>query len=417
MHTIEEPDWTKLLTMKSSSHTFEIRQWKRLPCPVEWCILEMDRVEEHSSGKCGIVKTVHSSYVKVDLEDGSGLILWYWCDVLKLFKIGDYMEVMSGAAQGKKGWVVSLDTDIAHIIDESVTTMPSGSNTTVMPLNEYDIGFIYSNNKAGSVNRGACELSLVNPDPIQSHEFNPNHPFNEVELNYDNIVEATSQMKLLDYSKKKPPNIPPSYMISDKQSSAEPALDSSSCISSHEPAWNPNSRTLLGRDAPDSAAVATSNQGKVHPLLDNQLLHIKLKVNVHSGGIPGTQMAVWVDEQPTGALAFCCICNKVEGWLQLSWVHPRWPTPNRGDNSLMVVVEGRDCRKYIWHLSHQRDEENQKQMLICVVVNHEDGKMDTIMLQEIILDTDDVCLCWETKEEKELNKGLVKELNRQHRTV
>lgn len=190
-------------------------------------------------------------------------------------------------------------------------------------------------------------------------------------------------------------------------------------------AWDPNSRTPIGFETPrinenSSHDPSSSSPPPIpsHPLLDRRLLNIKMKANVHGGGIPGTQMVVWLNEKDGDSLGIRCMRNGAHGWLEPNWLELRRPNPSRADNGPMVIVDHNSeyFGKLVRRVSHHQIGNNT--LMRCVVVICESGKADVVTTEELdLLDKCQLCLCSETKEEKDLNRAVVSQLRARGRSI
>jgi hypothetical protein len=85
-------------------------------------------------------------------------------------------------------------------------------------------------------------------------------------------------------------------------------------------------------------------------------------------------------------------------------VTPKYPNP-RHDNGLMIVISGEHCGKYVRRIYHRY--EGGKLTVIVGVVNRVAGQVDTLLEERLDLDVSSLCLCTESKEDKDQNKSLM----------
>ncbi|KAF9456044.1 hypothetical protein BDZ94DRAFT_1276665 [Collybia nuda] len=175
------------------------------------------------------------------------------------------------------------------------------------------------------------------------------------------------------------------------------------------PAWNPSSRTP---EMPSSQAHNTPARSKepetLHPLLDQRLLDIKIKILVTSGQHQGKEMVVSVVEVD-GALSIRFTHYKTSGFLSPDQIAPKRPNPTR-DNGLLVVIEGDHLGQYVRRI-HHRYVDGQPIIILAVVNRTEDGH-ETLSGDQLELSPDVLCVAHETKEEKAQNNGLMTDLRK-----
>ena len=184
------------------------------------------------------------------------------------------------------------------------------------------------------------------------------------------------------------------------------------------PAWNPSSRTPVPH-LPETEGVSCSHhtpippqeQGPAHPLLDSQLIGAKMKVLVTGGKHKDKEMVVAV-EQMDGHLSIRFSHYKTSGFLPPEQVSPKHPNPTR-DNGLLVVIEGDHRGKYVRRI-HHRYKDGQPIVVLAVIHRMEDGQ-ESLSGERLELSPNELCVGYETKEEKQLNKGLMLDLREQAR--
>jgi len=91
----------------------------KFPKPKEWIFEEDDPVIISSSGEHATIAAVEpGQLLEVSLSNGSGTMAVPWSDVRKVVKVGDFVEVMSGASTGVAGWVDRVDKETLHILEK-----------------------------------------------------------------------------------------------------------------------------------------------------------------------------------------------------------------------------------------------------------------------------------------------------------
>ncbi|KAF9035827.1 hypothetical protein BJ165DRAFT_1409209 [Panaeolus papilionaceus] len=445
----------------------------RLPKPKEWMVEEGDVVKDTASERKGRLLKIETTCVELESDDKSGIYTVPWRFVRKVVDISDYVVLASGEngwVVGKSDDIVHIVTKIdeqaqdgsagVKEIDIHVNRIkhaqPAFVGTAVQPAPHLPlpkdyipwIGTRVLITKEAWKGRHACIRSVFmyaeNPKLlVRLENYNPHHAFNDVTLGVDDVVEAAydmlfdmsqwSQTNLIEYSKKKSLYIPMALHGTSSTGSststasgydrnlATPLPTPITTPSTLERAWDPNARTPAGFQTPrtDEATLeATSSTHPPptatvpsHPLLDRRLMNIKLKANVHGGNIPGTQMIVWLNERNGTSVGIQCMRNGALGWLQPNWLELRHPNPARADNGLMVVVDNTSEHfgKLVRRVSHYQNAN--RTLMRCVVVTCEPGRANVITTEELdSLDKSQLCLCFESKEEKLLNKTVVSQL-------
>jgi hypothetical protein len=131
--------------------------------------------------------------------------------------------------------------------------------------------------------------------------------------------------------------------------------------SSSSPAWNPSHVLPSDNEGPSHLATHESE----HVLLDTQLVDAQLRVIVTGGIYKEKDMTVSI-QSVNGQLVIRWWSYKTWIPLDLKWVTPKYPNP-RHDNSLMIVISGEHCGKYVHRIYHQY--EGGKLTVIVGVVN------------------------------------------------
>jgi len=148
-------------------------------------------------------------------------------------------------------------------------------------------------------------------------------------------------------------------------------------------------------------------------LLSSWLLGVSIKVVVNSSPYTKKEMVVTiatVNKKP-------CITYKHYNRstiLDPSWVSPKYPNA-KCDNGLLVVIKGEHSGKYVRQIHHHSG--NGKDFVHLAVVKRVEGSSDVLSGEQFELGVDFLCLGNETKEEKNMNKSLMKNLreNARHR--
>jgi hypothetical protein len=96
----------------------------RFPCPSEWQFFEGEQVVIKESSKRGIIQSVGIDSAEVELEMGEGLHMVLWSNMWKYIAHGHFAEVISGALQGEKGWVVEVTEEYVYIVERLETQGP-----------------------------------------------------------------------------------------------------------------------------------------------------------------------------------------------------------------------------------------------------------------------------------------------------
>ena len=73
-----------------------------------------------SSKKEGTITAIQMMHAEVELASGEGTISVPLHDLHKVFVAGDSVSIRGGALNGRMGLVVSVDDDIAYIVDNSL---------------------------------------------------------------------------------------------------------------------------------------------------------------------------------------------------------------------------------------------------------------------------------------------------------
>ena len=91
-----------------------------IPRPQEWVFEEHEMVVICSSKKEGTITAIRTMHAEVELANGEGTIPVPLHDLRKVFVAGDSISIRGGTLNGRTGLVVSVDDDIAYIVDNSL---------------------------------------------------------------------------------------------------------------------------------------------------------------------------------------------------------------------------------------------------------------------------------------------------------
>ncbi len=201
-------------------------------------------------------------------------------------------------------------------------------------------------------------------------------------------------------------------MYSDPPGDATPIPESSLPSS---PAWDPSSRTPQPNfDNPESLASPSSpldTFDQEHPLLNLRLLDVQLKASVTGGKFNKRELTASV-QSIEGRLRIQHHFYKSWEALRPEWVTPKYPNPTR-DNGLLVVIKGDHCGKYVRRI-HHRYKDGEVIVILAVVIRVA-GHMDILSGEQLELDISHLCVCQESKEDKERNRSLMDALREEAR--
>jgi hypothetical protein len=139
-------------------------------------------------------------------------------------------------------------------------------------------------------------------------------------------------------------------------------------------------------------------------LLSSWLLGVSVKVVVNGSPYTKKEMVVTiatVNEKP------CIMYNhyNTSTILDPSWVSPKYPNAKR-DNGLLVVIKGEHSGKYVRRIHHRSDDG--MDFVHLAVVKRVEGSSDVLSGEQFELGVNFLCLGNETKDEKNMNGGLMK---------
>ncbi|PPR03290.1 hypothetical protein CVT24_012775, partial [Panaeolus cyanescens] len=353
---------------------------------------------------------------------------------------------------GDAGWVVSINNDIVYLIcksqssvadQESIKTLEVHRNWVALSSAPF-VGFSHAAAPLQSIPRDFqpwinTRVIIVKkawkgrPGVVQAvtrqgeghkivvrlESYNPNTPFCNVELDYEDVAEENTKLPLLEYSKQRHHYVPANAATQAAAMASPSSVNTSGgqtplsspqydTVAQDVPAWDPNSSTpLAASGALSPSPLPPPLPHPEHELLNSSLLASLLKVTVHGAGFKGSQTCVRVMSKDDGTIGFRGIRRNEEIWFTPECVQPRRPTPNRGDNGPMVVTKGIYRGLRVRRLSHRHEVVGNKTVsfMRCVAVLYEEGEGDKSTNLEVEVSPEEVCLAWETKEEKQLNKS------------
>jgi hypothetical protein len=178
------------------------------------------------------------------------------------------------------------------------------------------------------------------------------------------------------------------------------------------PAWNPSSRSPLPHfQETELPSDLPTPQQPAHPLLDSRLIGTKMKVSVTGGEYKDKEMVIAV-ALVDGRLSIRFQHYNTSVSLPPEHVSPKHPNPTR-DNGLLVVIEGDHCGRYVRRI-HHRYEDNRPIIMLAVLHRMEDGH-ESLSEERLELSPSELCVGYETKEEKKRNDGLMSGLREEAR--
>ncbi|KAF9032210.1 hypothetical protein BJ165DRAFT_1599112 [Panaeolus papilionaceus] len=273
---------------------------------------------------------------------------------------------------------------------------------------------------------------------VQFTMLNFANPFPIATLDYDEVVQSRNGRPLVEFSphfrnawqqdpihqtSMLPPHVPPTNL-------GTCATPSAPDIANAE-AWDPNSRTPVPRSRSaspipheDLMLVPSPSSGELlqastpvptHPILDQRLLSIPLKVIVNGGDYAKKELVVTV-ENVEGQL---CIHHKLFNTtkrLDPLWVSIQPVNPTR-DNGLLVVILGEHCGKYARRIHHRYGETKESVFVQLAVVRRAVSGLESLTDERFELPPTHLCLVSESKEQKILNATLMNSLREQARRV
>ncbi|PPQ73561.1 hypothetical protein CVT24_007446 [Panaeolus cyanescens] len=440
-----------------SNHPLVLSGRNSMPRPTEWSFIPEERIQITDTRSVGVVRDVQIHGLEVSL-DGEGDFFFPWYRIRKIVKVGDFVKIIGGSSTGTIGWVVSVNKEVVHVVDkggsaeEKIMHTEVHCNCVTMTVPPFSAvaethatrsliprDFVPWLNTRVLITKKAWKgqeavvQTVVKQGSkeyltVRLETYNPNHPFANTNVEYDDVVEARSKLKLREYWSKRHLYVNPEPVLESSSSSIRASTPTPSLpplstpIHQHEgesppseSAWDPNSATPLWTPSLEPPPPVVVPQVD-HELLHTSLMGARCKVTVHGGGYSGSQMWARVAEHPDGYLGLIGTTPKNgEGWLEPQWVLPRRPTANRGDNGPMYVTKGLYRGLRVRRLGHRTEtvEGRQVSIMRCVAVVCGDGLADTSTNLEVEVGPDEACLAYETPDEKKLNQQIVKQLRAQ----
>ena len=98
--------------------------------------------------------------------------------------------------------------------------------------------------------------------------------------------------------------------------------------------------------------------------------------------------------------------------LNREWVTPKHPNPTQ-DNGLLIVIKGDHCSKYVRRIHHRHNDMGTT--IILAVTEKVEGSSDILTDERLELAPEFLCTVPESKEEKILNKDLMKSVRSAYR--
>jgi hypothetical protein len=134
-----------------------------------------------------------------------------------------------------------------------------------------------------------------------------------------------------------------------------------------------------------------------------RLVGKKLKVVVTGGEYSDKDLTISI-EMVDGRPSICYTHYKTSRVIPAEWVSPKHPNPTR-DNGLLLVIRGDHCGKYVRRVHHRY--ESEQPVIILAVVNRVEGSVDVLAEERLELSASDLCLGFETAEEKKWNDKIM----------
>jgi hypothetical protein len=185
------------------------------------------------------------------------------------------------------------------------------------------------------------------------------------------------------------------------------------------PAWNPSSRTperdIFGSWTPipslSMSSVTLPPLSPVpspleHPLLDPHLVGKMVRVAIVGGEHREKQVPVAIVHN-SNKVALQQSWHQVSHFMEPKWVEVKPPNPTH-DNSLLIVIKGEHCGKYIRCIHHRyENDDRQRPIMQLVVVDCRETGANILTGEEIELMPEYLVQSFETNDEKQLNMNLM----------
>jgi hypothetical protein len=243
-----------------------------------------------------------------------------------------------------------------------------------------------------------------------------------------NATNFSTKQKLLDYVK------PVSKVFEPGKNNHRQSLQASGGQtpmpdwSFSTPAWNPSAQTPVWVPQPaplpasdcqpqtptlplsltspvaSTSQIATMEQEPPqHFLLNPLLIGVTLKVTLNGGEYVNKDVSVSIVEE-NGHLSIRYSHYNISKNVEPGWISLKHPTAAR-DNGLCVVIKDEHFGKYVRRIHHQY--ENGKGIMIAAVVKRMDGSVDILSMEQLELPVEYLCLCSETKADRQAADSLL----------
>ncbi|KAF9032592.1 hypothetical protein BJ165DRAFT_1535002 [Panaeolus papilionaceus] len=406
------------------------------PKPNEWCINKDDRVRVTSEPATrGTVAAVSTRHLEVLGDEGVGLVCVLWGDVLKDFVENDFVEVVAGPCAGRSGWVLTIVEVEATVLDESTvlqdtseemqvhlnclkSTVPNMERTRGLHVEHLgrtsnrhpwlNTGVIIAKpgspwrTKSGCI-RDVIRTQMTSRLFVRLETFDPAHPFRDVWVESNDVVEKTTGLMLQEYFSRTPQPIPvPNSMTADAKDSTNGNVT---------PTWeSDNTATPLwpSLPSPSPSLHAAAPPTPSHPLLDRRLLNAPLRATLNGRTFNGAQVSILLKEI-SGSLVLYYVSRNKHTPIDPSWVTLRHPNPQR-DNGLLVVVTGEHCGTFVRRIRHV-NRRGVGMIILVAAMQRVAGQCDRIA-GELEFKESKLCVSEESSEDKELNTTLMTDIRK-----
>lgn len=188
-----------------------------------------------------------------------------------------------------------------------------------------------------------------------------------------------------------------------------PPASGSQTPSHRQTVANFNDFSSLGSDPYPSTSRLDADSPR-HWILDHRLTDKPLQVIVTGGEYSAKHITV----VPTAVDGRVVVRWKhYRSWKNVKpgWISVKHPAANR-DNGLLVVIAGIHTGSYVRRYDHFY--KDSKDFIWAMKITHNENDVDTMSGEPIILDTDDLCLSYDTSPHKKANDHLLSDLRREH---
>ncbi|PPQ80749.1 hypothetical protein CVT24_010832 [Panaeolus cyanescens] len=433
-----------------------------IPYLVGWNISEGDTVRHPHGIEAVVLKVEENVATLRSCEDGEEFVS-AWNDVVKVCKVGDFIEVKSGQHTGRSGWVIAVfgdsgDTlmvlDIVSRNDDPVE-FKIFSNWVILsspPMNHVlqpsllvkklpkdvlpwinarvrvtkfrhafrsRVGFIQGISFDSTTE--SITLQVVIDD-----SYDPNHPYPVVTLDFYDVVGAQSNAPL-NRAFQPSRGIPsgterntvktvagtPTWNSHHGASMTSPAFNPHALTPIWNPSWenapalNPylSTETEAQSSPPSSSSLSSNPSPPAHPFLRKELIGIGLCASVNGGTYSNMKCVVNVREQ-NGRLSLYHHMKNVNRYLEPDWVKPTHPNPVKTTSRLVVISDnkpGTFVRPF-------RGYKPEKPPLMTVaIVEHTPGSVDKV-IGDAIYSAEELCATFETRDDQALHRDMAKKL-------